>query len=64
MNWSRTENEIMKGYLIKAYELVNSSSDDEITESQFKILLKKLCRATDDMTASEAQDYYLNSKFE
>lgn len=55
----------MKGYLIKAYELVNSSSDvEEITESQFKILLKKLCRATDDMTASEAQDYYLNSKFE
>lgn len=65
-NWDREQNEAMRGYILLAIRYANSESraeygTDIISESAKQALLKKLWRACDDLTADEAQKYYLNS---
>lgn len=62
-NWCSDENEAMRGYIIRAVELANESGIANISDDELNAILKKLYRATDDMTADEAQAYYYNSKF-
>lgn len=67
-NWSGEENEAMRGYILYAAKLLNGSSRQEygadaITDSDLCGLFRYLYRATDDMTADEARNYYLNSDF-
>ena len=68
-NWSGEENEAMKGYIILATKYLNDSykvegyNGDVISETVLQQLLYSLRRACDDMTADEAQKYYLKGKF-
>jgi hypothetical protein len=61
-NWSSDENEAMRGYIVYAGKLA-AESDSDFTEEHLKELLRKLYRATDEMTAEQARQYYLNSEF-
>ena len=63
-NWSGNENDAMRGYLIYAGEFLLVDKDSNFTESILKELLKKLYRATDDLTAEQARQYYLQSKYQ
>lgn len=67
-NWGGEENEAMRGYIIYAAALMNSASraeygSDQISENDLQALLRFLYRATDDLTADEAQAYYHKSNF-
>ena len=55
------ENEIMKGYCQKAFDDLALYSDVEITEEQREAFLKALGWATDELTASEALQYFYNN---
>ena len=63
MNWSGEENDSMRGYLIYAGELLLGDSESDFTEVNLKELLRKLSRATDDLTAEQARQYYLDSEY-
>ncbi len=59
-NWSGDENTVMKGYVLYALNLMESHcSECALTDEQKESLLTALSWATDDMTASEAYDYYI-----
>jgi hypothetical protein len=65
-NWAGEQNEAMRGYILLAIRYANNESraeygTDIISEDAKRALLKKLYRACDDLTADEAQRYYLNS---
>lgn len=62
-NWSSDENDAMRGYLIYAGKLLINDGDSGFNEEHLKRLLQKLYRATDNFTADEAQQYYLNSEY-
>lgn len=67
-NWSGDENEAMKGYILLAVKRYNADCRAEygfnaIEENTYDALMRYLYRATDDMTADEAQRYYLNHEF-
>ena len=56
----------MRGYILYAVKLMNANdraeyNSDTITETTLRELMRYLYRATDDMTADEAQAYYINS---
>lgn len=62
-NWSGDENAAMKGYIQYAVNLMNADSRDEygvdlIDELKLETLFRYLRRATDDLTADEAYNYY------
>ncbi len=61
-NWSCDENDAMRGYLIFAGKLV-AERDSNFTEEHLRAILKMLYRATDEMTAEQARNYYLNSEY-
>lgn len=61
-NWNGDENDAMRGYLIYAGKLA-AERDSEFTEEHLKAILKMLYRATDEMTAEQARNYYLNSEY-
>ncbi len=67
-NWSRDQNEAMRGYIILAASYMNADNraeygSDSITDATLSKLLRYLSRATDDMTADEAQRYYYKTDF-
>ena len=62
-NWSSDENDAMRGYLVYAGKLLAEDKESGFTEDHLKMILKKLYRATDEMTAEQARNYYLNSDF-
>lgn len=59
-NWTGNENQVMKGYILKAVSLWNSESrpSDAINKETLDNLLTALCWATDELTAEEAYHYY------
>ena len=61
-NWTGDENTVMKGYVLYALKLLETHSpEDELTDEQKDALLQMLSWATDDLTAQEAYEYYLNN---
>ena len=61
-NWTGEENAVMKGYVLYALKLLETHSpEDELTDEQKDALLQMLSWATDDLTAQEAYEYYLNN---
>lgn len=63
-NWAGEENEAMKGYIMAAVGRMNRDSVEDtgkiaINEDTLGDLMQYLRCATDDMTADEAQQYYL-----
>lgn len=61
-NWAQEENNAMRGYILYAAKLLNGN-ENVISDDALKGLFKFLGRATDDLTADEAQAYYINSNF-
>lgn len=63
-NWSTEENEAMRGYILLAAKLQQSAKGKEaITDSALKSLLFYLYRATDELTAEQAANYYRENRF-
>jgi len=63
-NWSTEENEAMRGYILLAAKLQQSAEGKgAITDSELKSLLFYLYRATDEMTAEQAAEFYRKNKF-
>ncbi|MBE6702140.1 MAG: hypothetical protein E7585_01855 [Ruminococcaceae bacterium] len=61
-NWGfHEENEIMKGYIQKAFDDQQLYGDTEITDEQRKEFFIWLEWAIDEMTAAEALEYYYNN---
>ena len=59
-NWDGTDNQVMKGYVLRALKNMQMYYQKEaLSESQTKALMQALKWATDDMTAQEAYDYYV-----
>lgn len=61
-NWAQEENNAMRGYILYAAKLLNGN-ENIISDDALKGLFKFLGRSTDDLTADEAQAYYINSNF-
>ena len=62
-NWSSTENEAMRGYIVYAGKLLTEDSESGFTDDHLRMILRKLFRATDEMTAEQARNFYLNSEY-
>ena len=61
-NWTGDESTVMKGYVLYALKLLEThSSENELTDEQKDALLQMLSWATEDLTAQEAYEYYLNN---
>lgn len=61
-NWTGDESTVMKGYVLYALKLLEAhSSENELTDEQKDALLQMLSWATEDLTAQEAYEYYLNN---
>ena len=59
-NWDGTDNQVMKGYILKARDLWNEENPaDPISEYTIENLMNALKWATDDFTAEEAFKYYM-----
>ena len=59
-NWDGTDNQVMKGYILKARDLWNKDNyTDPIPDDAVENLLMALKWATEDLTASEAFSYYM-----
>ena len=61
-NWSGNENDVMRGYVVLAGQMLINDNVG-FTEEHLKALLRKLYRSTDEMTADQAYRYYQNSEF-
>lgn len=64
-NWSGDENEAMKGYIMVAVKRMNADSRaeygiNEIDERTLDLLFDYLHCVCDDLTADEAQAFYLH----
>jgi len=67
-NWSGEQNNAMRGYIIYAVKQLNEDSREEngtdaIPAETLKELFLYLRRATDAMTADNAQNYYFKNDF-
>ena len=67
-NWAQEENNAMKGYILYAAKMLNADSRaeniiDAIPTQTLKDLFTYLHIATDDLTADEAQAYYIKTDF-
>lgn len=62
-NWGfRSENEVMKGYIIYALKMIKENEPElQLTEAQQKALFAGLNWATSDLTAQEAYNVYIKS---
>lgn len=62
-NWGfRSENEVMKGYVLYALKMVKENEPElQLSAEQKEALLRGLNWATSDLTAQEAYDYYCKS---
>lgn len=61
-NWSFTENQVCKGYVLKAWNYMKSNSESFPSDmSDRDILFMCLRWAFDDMTAQNAYNYYENN---
>ena len=65
-NWGGEQNNAMRGYILLAIKYANNESRaeygcDAISDTVKDELFKHLRWATDDLTADEAQAYYLKS---
>ena len=59
-NWGGEENNVMKGYVLYALQLIESHCPEcTLSDEQKDSLMRALSWAADDMTASEAYDYYI-----
>jgi len=59
-NWSGDENQVMKGYILKAFNMWNlSNPEDAIPKETLDNLMQALRWATDDLTAEQAYEYYM-----
>lgn len=58
-NWNGNDNQVMKGYILKAVAMWNRENlTDQITQKTLDKLLTALRWATDELTAEEAYRYY------
>lgn len=58
-NWDGTENQVMKGYILKAFNDWNSENPEKKIENEtLENLFTALKWVTDDFTADEAYHYY------
>lgn len=67
-NWGNSENQIMKGYVIWAFEHLmekewTTKKEYRFSKEDLSNLLVSLSTACDEMTAQQAHDYYVNSKY-
>lgn len=67
-NWAGEENEAMKGYIMAAVGRMNRDSVEDtgklaVREDTLEALMHYLHRVTDDMTADQAQQYYLKHNY-
>ena len=58
-NWNGNDNQVMKGYILKAVAMWNRENlTEQITQKTLDNLLTALSWATDELTAEEAYHYY------
>ena len=58
-NWNGNDNQVMKGYILKAVAMWNRENlTDQITQKTLDKLLTALGWATEELTAEEAYRYY------
>lgn len=58
-NWNGDDNQVMKGYILKAVAMWNRANlTEQITQKTLDNLLTALSWATDELTAEEAYHYY------
>ena len=58
-NWNGNDNQVMKGYILKAVAMWNRENlTEQITQKMLDNLLTALSWATDELTAEEAYRYY------
>lgn len=62
-NWGwRNENEVMKGYVLRALKEIEQNEPElKLSEEQKTALFNGLRWATSDLTAQEAYDYYIKN---
>ena len=62
-NWGwRSENEVMKGYVLYALKMIaENEPEQQLTSEQKDALMRGLNWATSDLTAQEAYDHYIKS---